>query len=237
MSDQISPNVQITEAIILAGGLGTRLQSVIYDIPKCLAPVNGVPFLDYVLRYAHKQGIVRFVLSVGHLREKIYAFIESQDYPFEIDYCVEEEPLGTGGGIKKSLTHCLTPHVLVLNGDTMFHYDLTKVILSDCNIFLKPMHDFDRYGSVLIDDQNRIISFQEKQAVAYGLINTGAYVIERGHIDDLPLNDKFSFEKDYLESYLGELIFTGIVIDAYFIDIGIPEDYTRAQVELMRSSV
>jgi D-glycero-alpha-D-manno-heptose 1-phosphate guanylyltransferase len=226
------PTLPITEAIILAGGLGTRLKSVIHDIPKCLAPINDVPFLDFVLKYGHNQGIKKFVISVGHLREKIYEFIDGQDYPFEIEYCIESEPLGTGGAIKKSLTHCTTPQVLILNGDTLFNYALVDIPTCDCAIFLKPMQHFDRYGSVTIDEDHRIISFREKQAMDYGLINTGAYIIEREHMQSLELGDKFSFEKDYLELFLNTLNIKGIVQDAYFIDIGIPSDYERAQIEL-----
>jgi D-glycero-alpha-D-manno-heptose 1-phosphate guanylyltransferase len=224
---------KLTEAIVLAGGLGTRLRGVVQDVPKCLAPVCDVPFLDYVLRYAHRQGISRFVLSVGYKYEMIQDFVAEQKYPFEIDYCIETKPLGTGGAIKKSLRLCKTNHVLVLNGDTMFAYDISKISLSDCAIFLKPMIDFDRYGSVQTDEKGRIVHFREKQNMKSGLINTGAYIIERKHIDDLPLPEKFSFEKDYLEHFVSDLKFIGIPLDAYFIDIGIPEDYQKAQIELV----
>jgi D-glycero-alpha-D-manno-heptose 1-phosphate guanylyltransferase len=222
----------VQEAIVLAGGFGTRLSSVVNDVPKCLAKVNGIPFLDYVLKYAYKQGVTRFILSVGYKKEMIFDFITSQSYPFEVVYCEEDEPLGTGGAIKKSLTFCHSENILVLNGDTLFEYSLNSVQLSDCSIFLKPMRNFDRYGSVNIDDDSKIISFQEKKKMEEGLINSGAYILNKNAVFKLNLKEKFSFEKDFLEKYILQLHFIGLIQDAYFIDIGIPEDYEKAQIEL-----
>ncbi len=225
-------NSKITEAIVLAGGFGTRLASVVSDVPKCLAPINGIPFLDFVLQYGFKQGIKKFILSVGYKKELIIDFIASKNYEFEVCFCEEDEPLGTGGAIQKSLSICDTNYVLALNGDTLFEYQLDNVELSDCSIFLKPMKDFDRYGSVEIDNNCRIKSFKEKQKIEEGLINSGVYVIDKNNLLDLALPEKFSFEKDYLERYVSTLNFIGLPLDAYFIDIGIPQDFARAQDEL-----
>lgn len=94
------------EVIILAGGLGTRLRSVVSEVPKCMAPVAGRPFLCYLLKYLTRYNVTRVILSVGYLREVIYKWIDEvkDDFPFDFDYAVEEEPLGTGGGIKLALS-------------------------------------------------------------------------------------------------------------------------------------
>ena len=110
------------EAIILAGGLGTRLRSVVSEVPKCMAPVDGKPFLQYLLEYLSRFDISHVVLSVGYLRDTIIRFVESRPWPFEISWAVEEEPLGTGGGIRLALSKCHGNQVYVLNGDTMKSY-------------------------------------------------------------------------------------------------------------------
>jgi D-glycero-alpha-D-manno-heptose 1-phosphate guanylyltransferase len=229
----------INEAIILAGGLGTRLQPVVQNVPKCLAPVNQIPFLEYVLQYGFQQGIERFILSVGYKKESIQYYIASQDYPFEIVFCTEEKPLGTGGAIKKSLELAKNDQVLVLNGDTYFEYNLNTLAeqhimeFADCTLCLKPMQHFDRYGSVYWQN-GEIIAFNEKKFVTKGLVNAGVYALEKSHFLKRRSKKIFSFEKDYLETMVNKYHFEGSIQDAYFIDIGIPEDYERAQTDLKK---
>jgi D-glycero-alpha-D-manno-heptose 1-phosphate guanylyltransferase len=228
----------IQEAIILAGGLGTRLRSVVEDVPKCLAPINGIPFLEYVIDYADGQGIEHIIFSVGYKKELIKKYIESQDYDFAISYSEEQNPLGTGGAIKKSIKLTQTDQILVLNGDTLYEYDLANLWnvnefgFGNCSLCLKPMQNFERYGSVLCNKNNKIISFREKQFVAEGLINTGVYCLDRERFSKEKLPTKFSFEKDYLEANVFSHNFLGLIEDSYFIDIGIPEDFEKAQEEL-----
>ena len=116
---------EAVEAVILAGGLGTRLRDVIAeDTPKCMAPVVGKPFLYYLLQYVAQQGIHRVVLSLGHKSEAVTSWLYGQALPLEIDWVIEKEPLGTGGGIQLALQACKTNHVAIMNGDTMFNIDL-----------------------------------------------------------------------------------------------------------------
>ena len=230
------------EVIILAGGLGTRLRSEVKKVPKCMAPVAGKPFLWYLLKDLTKyQEVTRVILSVGYLREVILEWIDEvkDKFPFEFDYAIEEQPLGTGGGIKLALSKANINNVVVLNGDTYFAVNLTELMAahllysSAVTIALKPMQDFNRYGRVIISDEDkRIIEFKEKEYCKEGLINGGVYIINRLEpiFDGLP--EKFSFETAVFEPQckLGKLF--GVVQSGYFIDIGIPEDYHRAEIEL-----
>ena len=231
------------EAVVLAGGLGTRLRSVVHDIPKCMAPIAGEPFLSYVLDWLSRYGITRVVLSVGYLKESIMEWVSSQDFPFEVDYAVEETPLGTGGGIRLALSRCRERKVVVVNGDTFFPVDLDAIPFdSPVTVALKPMKDFDRYGAVsvtpdclpvtpdLIGGLTRVVAFHEKEHVDEGLINGGVYALNGLDLASFP--EKFSFEKDVLEPFAAAGKVGGWVSDSYFIDIGIPEDYDRAQTEL-----
>ncbi len=226
------------EAIILAGGLGTRLRTVVADIPKCMAPVAGKPFLHYVIEHLKKQGVEKFIFSLGFMSEAIVEYLDAQYSILNIKYSIETEPLGTGGAIKLACGKATEKNVLVLNGDTLFSIDLVKLTSfhnmcgADCTLSLKPMRNFDRYGVVDMNKDYSISSFREKQYYVQGLINGGVYALNVSKFlgEDLP--EIFSFEKDYLERYTGERRFYGVVQDSYFIDIGIPEDYERAQREL-----
>ena len=227
------------DVIILAGGLGTRLRSVVSELPKCMAPVCGKPFLSYLLDYLKQYEINKVILSVGYLRDSIIQFIDNQKerYDFPFDFAVEATPLGTGGGIKNALAKATTENVIILNGDTFFDVDVNALIKNhidskkDITIALKPMTDFDRYGNVILDEKGNIVEFQEKKYCAKGQINGGVYVMKRenGMMSDLP--EKFSFEIEVLQKQAKTLNVNGFINDNYFIDIGIPEDYTKAKVE------
>jgi D-glycero-alpha-D-manno-heptose 1-phosphate guanylyltransferase len=228
----------IKEAIILAGGLGTRLRSVVSDLPKCMAPVNGRPFLAYIIEYLQKEGVEKYILSVGYKSETIVEYLNTEYSMLNVQYSIEENPLDTGGAIKLACTKASGQNVMVLNGDTMFSADL-KMLSSfhvqnaaDCSLCLKPMKDFDRYGVVELNADNSIGSFKEKHFYKEGLINGGIYALNAENFMQESLPEVFSFEKDYLEKYLSKRRMFGLVQDEYFIDIGIPEDYSRAQKEL-----
>lgn len=228
----------IKEAIILAGGLGTRMKNYLPDIPKPMADINGTPFLELVLRYLERQKINRIILSIGYKHEIIQEHFKNQYRSMKIDYCIEEEPLGTGGAIKQALRICEKNYLAILNGDTFFMIDFKKnfykFMAARCEllVFLKPMENFDRYGTVLMDEENRIIGFNEKQKTEKGNINGGIYFTSKSIFNDTQLPEIFSFEKDFLEKYYSQKIFTGHITDKFFIDIGIPEDYERAKKEL-----
>lgn len=223
------------EIVILAGGLGTRLQGVIGAYPKCMAPVNGKPFLAYLFDYINRQKCTRVILSLGYKHRVITDWLDTQDLYFELDYVIEQEPLGTGGGILAAMEEAVTDDVVVLNGDTMFKVDLRDQLKfhaansASATLALKEMHAFDRYGIVETDAKNSITAFHEKQYRETGLINGGVYVLNREHFLKKQLPEKFSFEKEYLERFVTEKKFYGYKSAGYFIDIGIPEDYIRVQ--------
>lgn len=232
----------IREAIILAGGLGTRLRTVVFDKPKCMAPVNGKPFLNYLIHFLKESGIEKFVFSVGYRHEAIADYLAKDFASLNYKLSVESEPLGTGGAIKLSCNQTSERHVLVCNGDTLFKIDL--VALSNfhkrknarCSLCLRPMENFDRYGVVELNDNEEVKSFKEKKYYKSGLINGGVYGLDVAHFTSENFPEKFSFEKDYLEkktetSESEKPTLFGLVQDKYFIDIGIPEDYDRAGKE------
>jgi D-glycero-alpha-D-manno-heptose 1-phosphate guanylyltransferase len=230
--------MQIKEAIILAGGLGTRLRSAVPDLPKCMAPVNNKPFIGYVIDYYAAQGIKQFIFSLGYKHEAIENYL-NQTYPsLSKQYVVESEPLGTGGAIRLACGVATEKTVLVLNGDTIFNIELATLADfhyqhdSHCTLSLKPMKNFDRYGVVELEPDNRIKSFKEKQFYDDGLINGGVYALNVPAFLQESMPDKFSFEKDYMELKYSHGYMHGVVQEGYFIDIGIPEDYERAQTEL-----
>ena len=233
----------IKEAIILAGGFGTRLRDAIPDLPKCMAPVNGRPFLFYVINYLRSQGIEKFIFSLGYKHEVIEAYLEAEFSTLDYQSLIEKEPLGTGGAILASCYKTSEQTVLVVNGDTIFKADLEKAFTdhvkheSDCTLLLKPMENFDRYGVVELNEDDSIKSFEEKKFYKSGLINGGVYILNAEQFLAEELPGKFSFEKDYLEKYFETRKIYGSVQDEYFIDIGIPEDYFRVQQELKQPSL
>jgi len=228
----------VKEAIILAGGLGTRLRSMVSDVPKCMAPVAGQPFLKHVIRYLLSQGIEKFIFSLGYKHEVIEEFLNNEFPTIHYECSIEQVPLGTGGAIYLACKRAKDNNIIVLNGDTLFKADLNKAFLfhtannADCTLLLKPMEDVDRYGAVELDDNYAVSSFKEKQYFQTGDINAGVYILNVEQFIDKDFPEKFSFEKDYLEKYYTERKIFGVIEDRYFIDIGIPADFQKAQEEL-----
>ena len=228
----------IKQAIILAGGLGTRLRSVVSDVPKCMAPVARKPFLHYVIAHLKNNGIQSFIFSVGYKGKSIIDYVEQNLIGTDFQFSIEEEPLGTGGAVNLALRKTTEKNILVGYGDTLFKVNINELNNfhvqhhSDCTLCLKPMNNSDRYGVVEVKDGGLISSFKEKQFYKEGLINGGVYALNKETFINKNLPEKFSFEKDYLEKFVGEIKMYGLIQDEYFIDIGIPEDYERAQKEL-----
>lgn len=222
------------ECIVLAGGFGTRLQSVVKDVPKCMAEVAGKPFLYYVMKHLERERFGHVILSLGYKHEIVEEWLNTTQFAFKISYVIESEPLGTGGAIKYAFTKVLSDRAFVINGDTFFDVNTDNIQElhlnknADITIALKDMSDFDRYGSVDVNKNNRIVNFNEKQFCARGYINGGVYLIEKSVFAKCDLPTKFSFEKDVLEALLQQLNIYGVEQDSYFIDIGIPEDYELA---------
>lgn len=232
--------MDLNQAIILAGGLGTRLRSVVSDLPKCMAPVAGQPFLFYVINHLRLQGIEEFIFSLGYKHELIESYLKDQFSTMKYQCIVEDEPLGTGGAIRAACEKASTNQVLVVNGDTLFSINVETVEAAHqqskaaCTVALKPMLQFDRYGVVELEPGSRIKSFREKQYYETGLINGGTYILDVANLLEKNLPQKFSFEKDYLERLYKDGIVYGVIQDEYFIDIGIPEDYAKAQADLAK---
>jgi D-glycero-alpha-D-manno-heptose 1-phosphate guanylyltransferase len=222
------------EAIILAGGLGTRLRSVLDDLPKCMAPVAGKPFLHYLLNFLAKQNFNHVILSLGYMHEKIESWVSNSEWPFKISCSIEEEPLGTGGAIQKAFSLSSEKDVFVFNGDTFFEIDTHAFLTFHKNkdaticIALKPLKDFDRYGNVEIMENGTISAFYEKQPCNEGLINGGVYLINKELVPFPSQVQRFSFESDILQLHVGHPGLYGYSFQGYFIDIGIPEDYSKA---------
>jgi D-glycero-alpha-D-manno-heptose 1-phosphate guanylyltransferase len=226
----------MNEGIIIAGGFGTRLRQVVPDLPKPMAPIGGRPFLEILLDDLSRKGFGRIILSLGFLADKIIAHFGNRYKCLELFYVVEKEPLGTGGAVRLAMTACSRDHVFVFNGDTFL--DL-KVDAVECQwqktkhpiIVGKEVDDTTRYGR-LLTERGRVTGFSEKGLSGPGLINAGCYVLNRGQLDNFPINTAFSLETDYLTEASKNSPFDLFLMDGQFIDIGVPEDYEHAQTEL-----
>lgn len=228
------------EAIVLAGGFGTRLRTVVNDVPKSMAAINGRPFLEYMLDYLSSGGVTRVVLSVGYKHELIIGHFGNQYRNLEIDYAVESEPLGTGGGIRLAFWKVESSRAVILNGDSMFRidlrglYDFHNTKKADITIALRNLENTGRYGRVSVNRNRKITGFSEKDPEAgKGLINGGVYVIEKAFLMEPWYRGRFSIEKDCFESRFSESRMFGFISDNYFLDIGIPEDYQKAQHDFL----
>lgn len=226
------------EAIILAGGMGTRLKGVVDDVPKVMAPVNGRPFLEYVLDYLGDYLLEHVVLSVGYKKEVIMEHFGSAYNELRISYAIEEEPLGTGGGMKHAFHQIEGRKAFVFNGDTLFRinlirlFDFHQIRQAEVTMVLREVEDVSRYGAVELDAEKKVTGFYEKDNVqGTGLINGGVYLINKRFLNKHPFPSAFSFEKECLEPLAGNEKIYGLLCKQYFIDIGIPEDYQKAQHE------
>lgn len=221
------------EAIILAGGKGTRLKDVIKDIPKPMAPVNGNPFLYHLMKYLKLQGIEHFILSVGYKYEVIQEYFGDDFEGAKISYAIEKEPLGTGGAIKLASNHIEGSHFWVINGDTFVGLNFEEFFINttnkDISLALVEMKNFDRYGKV-ITNEKRIIDFIEKEYTKQAYINAGIYLISKEFVEiHTPEKKIFSFEKDVLEDNINIINVGFYKSHSSFIDIGIPEDFFKSQ--------
>jgi D-glycero-alpha-D-manno-heptose 1-phosphate guanylyltransferase len=225
------------EAIILAGGLGTRLASKLDGIPKAMAPIAGRPFLEILLNKLKHAGCTRALLSVGHLHAAIQNHFGTSFCGLPIDYVIEDVPLGTGGAIRKSLQAAAEEFVLVLNGDTFLQADYADLLQSHAakrpslTMAITHQPNIARYGGVLLE-RDRIVGYEEKGRSGPGWINAGVYVLPKEMPWPPTLPDKFSFEVDFLVPQTPTLKPAAYPVKGFFLDIGIPEDLDRAQREL-----
>jgi len=225
------------KAIILAGGFGTRLRERVPDLPKPMAPVAGRPFLEYVLDRLIAGGVRDIMLSVGYQADAIQSHFGRSYQSATVDYAIEHDPLGTGGAIAHAVRRLGDGPVLVLNGDTFLDIDYGEFIrwhgrqAAQVSMVLREVPDVGRYGSVLVSG-GRVAGFLEKGKSGPGLINAGVYIVHPGIFAAFGLSGTFAFEADLLQRHCDALSPAAFLTDAYFIDIGVPDDYDRAQVEL-----
>jgi D-glycero-alpha-D-manno-heptose 1-phosphate guanylyltransferase len=197
-----------------------------------MAPVAGRPFLEYLLSWLSAGGVTETVIATGCMGEKINAFFGDAYAGMKIVYSHEETPLLTGGAIKKALTVCSDELVFIANGDTYFDVSLRQMCAefdsenTDMVVAVKEMKDFERYGSLSIEN-GMIVGFHEKKPCRRGYINGGIYLLRRSLLDGCP--DVFSMEMDFMERKATAMRMKAFVSEGYFIDIGVPEDYEAAQ--------
>jgi len=232
----------MTSAVILAGGLGVRLRSAVPDLPKPMAPINGRPFLEYLMSYWIGQGVTKFVLLVGYKRELIMSHFGRKYMEIPIEYIEEETPLGTGGGLllaAKKLTH---PFIL-LNGDTYFGVQLKNLMEfhvlkgSKFTFSLFQSNETGRYGGVELESNNRIRSLNTEKSNVGDLANGGVYLVDPGIFNSIEfiIGQKYSLEDDVIPALLGgRADLFGVEINGPFLDIGLPRDYYQAADILAR---
>ncbi|MFQ5737196.1 MAG: nucleotidyltransferase family protein [Thermodesulfobacteriota bacterium] len=227
--------MMIKEAVILAGGFGTRLKSVVSDLPKPMADTGGRPFLSCLIDYLAIGGVRRVILSVGYMHETITDYFKTEWNGVEIRYVVEHKPLGTGGALKAALGAVSGSDVLVLNGDSFLRIDLADFSRfhleknGGMTMAVKRMKDLDRYGTVILDGET-VRDFIEKMRAGAGYINAGVYILNKKRCGLLETDrESFSFEKDFLHKRTGSGSVFAYICNEYFIDIGLPEDYMKAK--------
>lgn len=227
--------MQVTEAIILAGGKGTRLRSVVSDAPKPMARIQDRPFLEILIENFYAKGIRHFVLSVGYMANIIVDHFKEKYPSLDISFSLEDEPLGTGGAIRRAFKKVKGEVALVLNGDSFFDVQLDE--LNDYDtvdlpiIFGRHVDDVSRYGQFLYEG-NKILRYLEKKGHGPGYINGGLYVLGKDTLQSFHADHNFSIESDYFSKFSENNSATIIFSSGYFIDIGLPESYQRAQKEL-----
>lgn len=224
-------------AIILAGGFGTRLRTRVSDLPKPMAPIGDRPFLAYLLDRLNEASYRHVVLCVGYRAEAIESHFDDRYLGLELTYSREEDPLGTGGAILQALDHCHDGCALVLNGDTYLELDYAAFAHfhdrspGPLSMTVREVADAGRFGAVAIEN-DRVVAFNEKGTVGAGWINAGAYVVQSDIFKRIPMPRQFSFELDFLMPHCDVIRPKAFRTNGYMIDIGIPEDFDRAQVEL-----
>ena len=252
------------EAILLCGGLGTRLRSVVSDRPKPMADIAGKPFLHYFVRMLSEKGVERFIFALGYMGEQIEAYFrDGREYGISIAYSYEESPLGTGGAIRNALPKMQEEDVLVLNADTYFDTDYRSLFQeqrmkrADMTIASREIEDISRYGAIVKDTDGRVLRWNEKQsgsgetmpdsaetlarseetAPKRGEINGGIYVMKKSLIEKIPVG-KQSLENDCIPVWLSHSVkIHALPSDGYFIDIGVPEDYRRFQADVQSGKI
>ena len=224
------------EAVILAGGFGKRLRSRVPNSPKAMAQIAGVPFLEILLNKLQKKGFSRLIISTFYKGEIIKEYFGDSFLGMRISYSNDQKELGTGGALRAAEEICNENHYYVFNGDTFFDIDI-QLMESFWSRNKKPIlvatevKNCERFGTIKID-RNYLAGFDEKKNKSSGLINAGCYLFPKNFLQDWELGQTFSLEKDLLQKIFHLKKIMCLKMDGLFIDIGIPEDYNRAQILL-----
>ena len=223
-------------AVILAGGLGTRLRAAVSDRPKVLADVAGQPFLERIFEQLQGFGLRKVVVCTGYMAEQIEHLYQDSFKDLSITYSREHALLGTAGAVRFALDQITTDRVLVLNGDSYcdFDYPIFKSFHeakdADASLLLTYVDDCSRYGSVVIDSEGKIESFIEKSgAGGAGFVNAGVYLMDCSLIKEIPPGRVLSLEKDIFPKWLSKRFFGHASNAPMFIDIGTPQSFQQAQ--------
>ena len=225
------------DVVILAGGLGTRLHSRFSGLPKVMVPVNGRPFLSYLLDQVQASGARRVVLALGHLSEVVQDYVRAREgHELEIVVHVESEPRGTGGAFREVLPLIGSDTVMGMNGDCYTKADLCRFLAfhrsrpAAASILLTHLPSVGRYGVVKVDAAGRVLSFAEKPRDSHtgGYINTGIYLFDKTVIHEIPPNQAVSVEYDVFPRLSSQGSLYAMRSESPFIDIGTPDSYDRA---------
>lgn len=222
------------EAMILAGGRGSRLQTVVSDRPKVLADVCGRPFLSYLLDQMAAAGFSQVILCTGFMASSVETAFGQEYKGMRLRYSPEDEPLGTGGALRQALALVKSPTVLAMNGDSICQADLVDFwnahfsAGAEASILLTQVPDVSRYGRVDLADSGEVLGFQEKGRPGPGCINAGVYVLARRVLENIPAGEPVSIERQVFPSLIGKGLF-GRISSGRFLDIGTPESYGRAK--------
>lgn len=222
------------EAIVLAGGLGTRLRSAVPDLPKPMAPIRGRPFLSLILDELDGAGFTAAILAVGYRHEAIHAHFGERYKNIDLRYSVEQEPLGTGGAMRLAWPLSTSSPLFALNGDTFLALDYRAMLAAhqrggaQLSMAVRAVADVSRYGALELAGGS-VRGFREKGPGGPGWINGGVYVMGPALRERMPAAGGFSFEQDLLVPHVRDLRPLAFRTEGLFIDIGVPDDYARAQ--------
>jgi len=230
-------------AVILAGGLGTRLRQVVSDQPKVMAQINGKPFIAYLLDQLVAAGIGRVIISTGYMADIVEDTIGARYNGLHVDYSREETPLGTAGALKLAEQIVDSEYCLVMNGDSYTEFDAISLFIShkqknaNITILVKAVSNTSHFGTIQMNKQNEIIKFMEKESSTnIGLINTGIYIMKTSTLQKIPNKTPCSLEYNFFPAMIGKNIY-GNETEGNFIDIGTPESYAQAEAFFEQTSV